>query len=274
MSSPVDAALERVPLDGARAARRQSSTASTIGRLAGIAALFAVWELAARTGWLDERTLGAPSSVVDTAWDMFRDRTLPRALWASTQRVLWALLFGATAGAALAVVAGHSRAGDAVVDANMQILRYVPILAVQPLLILWFGIGETTKVVLLAVGVAFPVYLNTQHAIRSIDAKHHELADVLGLTAWQRIRRVVAPGALGGFLLGVRYASAVAWLLLIFAEQTNAEEGLGRLMANAQAFSKSDVIVLVIITYTALGVASDLTVRTVERFALRWRASR
>jgi sulfonate transport system permease protein len=115
------------------------------------------------------------------------------------------------------------------------------------------------------------VYLNTQHAIRAIDARHHELADVLGLTAWQRIRRIVVPGSVGGFLLGLRFASAAAWLLLIFAEQTNAQEGLGRLMANAQAFSKSDVIVLVVVTYTALGVASDLTVRAIERLVLRWR---
>ena len=274
MSATDDVTLERLRLEGGGGAMRRGTAAPTVARLLGIALLFAAWEVAARAGWLDERTLGAPSSVVDTGWDMIRDGTLPRALWASTQRVLWALLFGAPAGAVLAVVAGLSRPGDAVVDANMQILRYVPILAVQPLLILWFGVGETTKVVLLAIGVAFPVYLNTQHAIRSIDAKHHELADVLGLTAWQRIRRVVVPGAVGGFLLGVRYASAVAWLLLIFAEQTNAEEGLGRLMANAQAFSKSDVMVLVIVTYTTLGVATDLTVRAVERFALRWRVAR
>jgi len=242
--------------------------------LFGIALLFAVWEVAARAGWLDERTLGAPSSVVSTGWDMIHDRTLPRALWASTQRVLWALVFGAPAGALLALIAGLWRPGDAVVDANMQILRYVPIIAVQPLLILWFGIGETTKVALLAIGVAFPVYLNTHHAIRSIDDQHHELADMLGLTTWQRTRRIVVPGALGGFLLGIRYASAIAWLLLIFAEQTNAQEGLGRLMANAQAFSKTDVIVLVIVVYTALGVASDLTIRAIERYALRWRALR
>jgi sulfonate transport system permease protein len=267
------AAVERIALAGTSSTRR-STAASTSGRLFGIALLFAVWEVASRSGWLDARTLGAPSSVVDTGWEMIRDATLPHAIWASTQRVLWALLFGIPAGAVLAVVAGLCRPGDAVIDANMQILRYVPILAVQPLFILWFGIGETTKVVLLAVGVAFPVYINTQHAIRSIDAKHHELADVLGLSMRQRIRRVVVPGAVGGFLLGVRYASAVAWLLLIFAEQINAPEGLGRLMANAQAFSKSDVIVLVIVTYTALGVVSDLTVRVLERYALRWRSPR
>jgi sulfonate transport system permease protein len=266
-----DATLQRIDLAVGDGAMRRSTTASNAGRLLGIGLLFAMWELAARAGWLDARTLGPPSSVVTTGWDMVGDGTLPRALWASAQRVLWALAIGAPVGATLAVVAGLSRPGDAVVDANMQILRYVPILAVQPLLILWFGIGETTKVVLIALGVAFPVYLNTQHAIRAIDARHHELADVLGLTAWQRIRRIVVPGSVGGFLLGLRFASAAAWLLLIFAEQTNAQEGLGRLMANAQAFSKSDVIVLVVVTYTALGVASDLTVRAIERLVLRWR---
>lgn len=262
--------VERLDLAGTATTRSRRRGATIGGRLIGVLVLFATWELATRVGWLDARTLGPPSSVLTTGWDMIRDHTLPRALWASAQRVLWAFVFGAPIGAGLALAAGLWRPADALVDANMQVLRYVPIIATQPLLILWFGIGETTKVVLLAVGVAFPVYLNTQHAVRGIDVRHLELADALGLTAWQRVRRIVAPAAAGGFLHGLRYASAAAWLLLIFAEQTNADEGLGRLMANAQTFFKTDVIVVVIVTYTLLGVASDIAIRAAERVVLRW----
>src|SRR5262249_49952674 len=98
---------------------------------------------------------------------------------------------------------------DDLLDSNVQMLRFVPIIALQPLLILWLGIGETAKVSLIVLGVAFPVYVNTHAAIRSLDPKWAELADVVGLGPWARIRRVVVPGALPGFLVGVRLATAV-----------------------------------------------------------------
>jgi sulfonate transport system permease protein len=243
-------------------------------RLVGIAVLFAVWELAGRTGWMDKHTLPAPSTVLDLAWEMTRDGTLPSALWASSRRVLLALVVGAPVGAALALVAGQSRAGDAVVDANLQVLRYVPILALQPLLIRWLGVGETTKITLLGIGVAFPVYVNTYAAVRGIDARYHDLADVLHLTRRQRLRRVVVPGALPGFMVGFRYAAAVAWLLLIVAEQINANDGLGRLTAEAQAFLRTDRIVVVILMYALLGVTCDLAIRGAELWVLRWRRRR
>lgn len=239
-----------------------------------MALLFASWELASRAGWVDDRILDAPSSAVSTGWDMIRDGSLPRAMWASSQRVLWAMAIGVPIGVALALIAGLTTAGDAVVDSNLQMVRYVPILALNSLLIVWLGIGEPTKVALIAIGVAFPVYLNTHGAIRAIHAHFHELADVLELTSWQRIRRVVVPGALGGFLIGLRFASAAAWLLLIVAEQTNADQGLGRLMANAQAFHKTDVLVVLIVTYATLGILCDLAIRSIERYVLRWQPQR
>lgn len=272
-----DDGLERLALaeEGRAAASHGSGgTATVLQRLAGVALLFAVWELASRAGWLDERTLGAPSGVASTGWDLIVDGTLPRALWASAQRVLWALAIGAPIAVALALVAGLSRVGDAVVDANLQVLRYVPILALQPLLILWSGVGEITKVTLLAIGVAFPVYVNTQAAVRSIHAHHFELAHVLGLSTGQRLRRVIVPGALGGFLVGLRLAVAVAWLLLIVAEQTNAPEGLGTITARAVAFLDTDVLVVVIVTYATVGVGCDLALRFAERHLLRWQARR
>jgi sulfonate transport system permease protein len=154
------------------------------------------------------------------------------------------------------------------------VLRYVPILALQPLLLLWLGVGQVAKVALLAIGVAFPVYVNTYAAVRGLDARYHELADVLRLTHWQRLRRIVAPGALGGFLVGFRYAAAVAWLLLIVAEQINTREGLGQLMVRAQAFGRTERIVVVILVYTVLGVVFDIVIRAAERWLLRWRVVR
>lgn len=266
--------LERLASSVGGRRRMFGGTAGALPRAAGVLLLFVVWEIASRAGWIDDQTLGAPSSAVLTGWDMIRDGSLPRAMWASTQRVLWALLIGVPAGALLAAIAGSSRTGDAVVDANVQMLRYVPLLAVQPLLILRLGVGESTKIALIALGVAFPVYVNTVAAIRSIDTGHHELADMLGIGVWRRLHRVVIPGAAAGFLVGVRYAMAVAWLLLIVAEQINAHEGLGVLAVRAQAFVRTDEIVVIIGVYAALGVACDVFLRGIERVVLRWRPRR
>ena len=190
----------------------------------------------------------------------------------SLRRVAWGLGLGVAIGSMLAVVAGSSRVGDDVVDANVQMLRFVPIIALQPLFVVWLGVGETVKVAMIVLGVAFPVYVNTHAAIRSIDPRLRELSVTLGLTRREHLRRIVVPGALPGFLIGLRMATAVAWLLLVFAEQINASSGIGYLMARAQVFFQTDVIVVGLVTYAVLGLVSDAAVRLLERRLLRWRA--
>ena len=245
-----------------------------VERLAGVAALFAVWQLAAAVGWLRPDILAGPSTVLTAGWDLARDGTLVDALWASLQRVAWGLGLGIPLGTGLALVAGLSRLGDDVVDANLQMLRFVPILGLQPLLIVWLGVGETTKITMIVLGVAFPIYVNTSAAIRAIDPGHMELAAVVGLGPVERIRRVVLPGARAGFLVGLRLATGVAWLLLVFAEQINASSGIGYLMVRAQTFFQTDVIVVCLVVYAVLGLASDGIVRALERRLLRWQPGR
>ena len=209
--------------------------------------------------------------MLTVGWDLARDGTLAEALWASLQRVGWGLGLGIPLGTALALVAGLSRVGDDVVDANMQMLRFVPILGLQPLLIVWLGVGETTKISMIVLGVAFPIYVNTSAAVRAIDPGHLELAAVLGLGRVERLRRVVLPGARAGFLVGLRMATGVAWLLLVFAEQINASSGIGYLMVRAQTFFQTDVIVVCLVVYAVLGLLSDAVVRALEARLLRWR---
>jgi len=267
--------LERLPTRAvADTTVRRRQFPRGLERLAGVVLLFAIWELAARVGWLSPKVLAGPSTVLTAGVDMVRDGTLGTALWASVQRVFWGLGLGIPIGAALALVAGLSRTGDDMIDANVQMLRFVPIIGLQPLLILWIGIGETAKISLIVLGVAFPVYVNTYAAIRSLDPGHLQLADVVGLGRWSRIRRVILPGALPGFLVGVRMATAVAWLLLVFAEQINARSGLGYLMIRAQTFFQSDVIVVCLVVYAVLGLLSDGLVRLLERTLLRWQPGR
>ena len=246
----------------------------SVERLIGVVVFFAIWELAARVGWLSPTILAGPSAVLTVGWDLLRNGTLTDAIWTSLQRVLWGLAIGIPIGTGLALLAGLSRPGDDAIDANMQMLRFVPIIALQPLLIVWLGVGETTKITLIVLGVVFPIYVNASAAVRSVSPGYHELARVVGLSRTQRLRKVVLPGALPGFIVGLRIAVSVAWLLLVFAEQINATSGIGFLMTRAQTFFQTDVIVVCLVTYAVLGLLTDGTVRFLERRFLSWQPER
>ncbi|MFN8050696.1 MAG: ABC transporter permease [Acidimicrobiales bacterium] len=265
--------LVELPTTGATTHRRLRVPGG-VERLVGVVILFAVWEAAARVGWLSPRTLAGPSTVLTAGWDLARDGTLGHALWASLQRVLWGLAIGVPTGTVLALVASLTRIGDDLLDSNVQMLRFVPIIALQPLLILWLGIGESAKISLIVLGVSFPIYVNTYAAVRAIPPGYDELAQVVGLRRRTKLRRVVLPGAVPGFVVGLRMATAAAWLLLVFAEQLNASSGLGYLMIRAQTFFQSDVIVVCLVVYAVLGLTSDALVRFTERRVLRWQPGR
>jgi sulfonate transport system permease protein len=280
---PVDAAAKVASSDGlvklptqsaVTAGKRRWRFPRGLERLIGVVLFFAAWQIASDAGWLSEDVLAAPSTVLTVGWDMIRDGSLGGALWTSLQRVLWGLGIGVVIGAALALFAGLSRIGDDLVDSNVQMLRFVPIIGLQSLLILWLGLGETAKISLIVLGVTFPIYINMTSAIRSIDPGYRELATVVGLSRAGEIRRVVLPAVLPGFIVGLRMAVAVSWLLLVFAEQLNAHSGLGYLMVRAQTFFQTDVIVVVLITYAVLGLICDALIRLLERRVLRWQPGR
>jgi sulfonate transport system permease protein len=276
-AAPIDAkvaGLVKLATEDASARRRHWRFPRGLERLAGVALLIGAWQVASSAGWLSPTVLAGPSTVLHVGWTMVKDGTFGGALWTSLQRVLWGLGFGIVIGAVLALFAGLSRIGDDLVDSNVQMLRFVPIIGLQPLLILWLGLGETAKISLIVMGVAFPIYVQTFSAIRSLDPRYAELSTVVGLGRFGLIRRVILPGVLPGFLVGLRMATAVAWLLLVFAEQMNAHSGLGYLMIRAQTFFQTDVIVLCLITYAVLGLISDALIRLLERRLLRWAPGR
>ncbi len=243
-------------------------------RLIGVALLFVLWEAASLLGWIKPQDLAPPTAVVTTGAHLLSNGALLTALWASLQRVFWGLFVGVPLGALLALAAGLSRTGENLIDGNVQMLRFVPIIGLESLFVLWLGVGETAKIAMITLGVMFPIYVNTYAAIRSLDPRFGELADVLGLSQWARIRRIVLPAALPGFLVGLRMAMAVAWLLLVFAEQINASSGLGYLIVQAQTFFQSNVIVVCLVCYAVLGLLTDSLVRFIERVTLRWQPGR
>ena len=254
-----------------RRRRTRRSLPRPVRRLAGPLLLVAVWQLLSSTGVVDARTLAAPSSVASAGWELLRTGELQTHLWVSLRRAITGLAFGITAGVVLAVVAGLFRAGEDLVDSTLQILRAVPVLGLLPLVIIWFGIGEQPKVLLVAVGTMFPIYVNTYAAIRGVDAKLVETATTFGLGRWGLIRQVILPGAVPGFLVGLRFALTGAWLIMIVAEQINAKSGLGYLINQARVWFRTDIIVLGLAIYGLLGLATDGVVRLLERRLLVWR---
>ncbi|GAA1710154.1 ABC transporter permease [Kribbella yunnanensis] len=241
------------------------------GAAIGPVLLLVVWSIGSATGWIDQRVLSAPWTVVTTTGELISDGRLQSNLWTSSQRALVGLGLGIVLGVVLALISGLSRLGEAILDGPIQIKRAIPSLALLPLLILWLGIGESMKVVTILLGVFVPIYIHTHNGLRTIDSKYVELAQTVGLSQREFIRRVVLPGALPGFLLGLRFAVTGAWLSLVVVEQINATSGIGYMMELARTYGQTDIIIVGLVLYGALGLLSDGAVRLIQRRALTWR---
>lgn len=235
--------------------------------------LLVVWELGSRSGLIPTRTLAAPSAVIATLFQMTVSGELPANLLVSFGRVAAGLAIGVSGGIALGLVAGLSRAGEVAVDPILQIKRTVPVVALAPLFIVWFGIGETPKIALIAFATLFPVYLNLFGGIRGVDPRLIDAARSFGLSRKELVWHVILPGALPSLLVGLRYSLSIAVILLVIAEQINASAGLGFLINNARDFMRTDIIVVCLMVYAVIGLGADIGVRLIERRALAWRPS-
>jgi sulfonate transport system permease protein len=266
----------------ARAAARPPSTSRGRSRgalrLVSPAIVLAGWQLASGSGLISAQKLPPPTAVWSTAVSLVTTSssaygTLQGAIAVSLERVVAGFALGATAGVLLAIAAGLSRFGENAIDPLMQMLRTLPLFGLIPVFIVWFGIGETPKVLLIAIGVAIPLYLNTFAGIRSVDGKLAELGRVLHLRRRELITQIVLPGALPQILVGLRQSLGVGWLALVVAEQVNANAGLGFMISQATQFLRNDVIIVALLVYCALGLGTDALVRLIEGRALRWRMS-
>lgn len=232
--------------------------------------LLVIWEVLARAGWIAPYVLPAPSKVVRTAFKLAMTGSLLNDLGVSLVRAGTGFAIGGSIGFTLGILVGFSRIAEAVIDRSIQMIRAIPFLAALPLVIVWLGVGEAQKIFLVALGVAFPIYINTTLGIRQVDPKLLELGRVQGLGSLELIRRVILPGALPSILTGVRYALATAWLALVVAETIGAQSGIGFLAMDAREFLRTDVIVLTIVIYALIGVAADGIARALERRLLAW----
>lgn len=234
-------------------------------------ALIVLWQVTSATGLLPPDKLSSPWTVLQAGVETARTGELGDAFAVSIGRVGLGFFFGASVAVVLGIVAGLSRWGNVLIDPPVQMLRTLPFLGLIPLFILWFGIGEEPKIVLVALGVAFPLYLNVHSGIRNVDDQLVEATTALGFTRWERLWHVVLPAAVPQTLVGLRQSLGIAWLALIVGETINADAGLGYLINNAREFLRTDVIVVGLVVYAVLGLVTDAIVRLIERRALRWR---
>ena len=244
-----------------------------LGWVLGPVLVALIWTLGSASGVIDARILPAPWTTVATAIDLIREGRLQENLAISAWRAAQGLAFGVSAGVLVALVAGLSLFGGYLFDGVIQLKRAIPTLALMPLLVVWFGIGEVMKVTVIAVTVFIPIYIHTHNALRSIDLRYVELAETLRLSRWRFIRAVVLPGALPGLLLGLRFGVTGAWLALVVVEQMNATSGIGYMINLARSYAQTDVMLVGIVVYALLGLGSDALVRLAEKRLLRWRRS-
>jgi sulfonate transport system permease protein len=232
--------------------------------------LLAGWQIASASGWLSTRILPAPAEVAKAAYHLAASGELWSHVKTSALRALSGFALGGGLGLALGLLTGSLRRAETLLDTTIQMVRNIPPLALIPLVILWFGIDETAKLFLVSLGVFFPVYINTFHGIRSVDSGLIEMARAYGMSGWRLYREVILPGALPSILVGVRFSLGLMWVILIVAETISANAGIGYMTMNAREFLQTDVVLLGILLYAALGKLADLLARGLERWWLRW----
>jgi sulfonate transport system permease protein len=228
------------------------------------------WQAASIAGLIPARVLPAPSDVALAGWKLAQSGELPHNIWVSFWRAVTGFAIGGTIGFSFGLANGLSKLSERATDTTLQMVRNVPHLAMIPLVILWFGIDEAAKLFLVALGVFFPIYLNTLHGIRTVDPQLIEMGRSYGMSRGELFRRVIFPGALPSIFVGLRFALGIMWLTLIVAETIAASSGIGYMAMQAREFMLVDVVILSILIYALLGKLADSVSRLLERLTLSW----
>jgi sulfonate transport system permease protein len=252
-------------------ARPRRAGASIALRVAGPIALLVAWWAASASGALNPAVLASPQQVASAAWQLWQSGQLQSAVGVSVLRAATGLAFGVSAGLVLGVITGFSRLGEELLDSPLQLLRALPFLSLVPLFMVWFGIGEEARVVLIAVATSFPMYVSTAGGVRAVDPKLVEAMRTFGLSRWALVREVVLPAAMPSLLSGLRLSMTLSVIALIAAEEINTTNGIGFLMAQAQTYSRTDILTVCVLLYGLLGLCVDLIVRGAERLLMPWR---
>jgi sulfonate transport system permease protein len=242
-----------------------------VRRVVGPLAVIILWQVVCSAGVFTSYEVASPLAVFDAGRQLAEQGVLLPNLLISLRRVAEGLGLGVAIGVVLAVLSGLFRIGEDLLDPVVQAARAVPILGLVPLAIIWFGVGEMPKIFLIALGSTFAIYINTFAGIRGVDTKLVEAGETFGLSRWGLVRKIILPGALPNFLVGLRLALVGSWLIVIVAEEINAQSGLGYLIMQAQTTDRTDIMMLGLAIYAILGLLADAMVRLLERRLLTWR---
>ena len=213
----------------------------------------------------------SPAKVLIRAVSMLQNGQLLEYTAVSAKRAIIGFLIGGGVGFLLGLMNGLWKLSDIALNTTIQMLRNIPVLALISLMIVWFGIGERVKIIMVAFGVFFPVYINTYHGIKSLDKGLVEMGKVYGLKGFALFRAIIFPGAMSSILVGVRLSLGTMWLILIAAETIAADAGIGYMAMTARELMQMDKVVLSIIIYALLGKLSDVIASWLERRLLQWR---
>jgi sulfonate transport system permease protein len=228
------------------------------------------WELAVRLGWSNGRLVPPPSVIWRTFADLAATGELQAHALATIWRVVWGFVLGVLAGTVVGAIAGYSALTYRLIDPTLQGLRAVPSIAWVPLFILWFGIFEASKIILIAVGVFFPVYLGVMGAVLSVDRKIVEVGRVFRLSGPAMVRRILLPAVMPAYVLALRAGLGLGWMFVLAAEFLGASTGLGFLLIDGQQLGKPAQILAAIVAFAVLGKATDWLIVLVSTPFLRW----
>ncbi|MBU3067118.1 ABC transporter permease [Nocardia sp. NEAU-G5] len=273
--APPEPAREVFVADGARAGNRFARLRRRITWPLGIyttpVLILVLWEILSETGILGAAYAPAPTAIVRSAVELWQQGVLGPDLAISLRRAATGLAIGLTAGIVTGIAGGLLRSGEYLFNGVVSIFNTIPILAVLPIMIVWFGIDELPKVLIIGFGAFVPMYLNLFSAIRGVDQRLIEMARTTGAGTWRLVSRVLVPGALPGFLVGLRFSLAYSVLGLVAAETVNANKGLGFLITQGQTYLQTNQVFVGLVIYSILGLLADQFVRILERVVLRWR---
>ncbi|PFV78482.1 sulfonate ABC transporter permease [Bacillus sp. AFS059628] len=233
--------------------------------------VLSIWQLAGVFGLVSKTVLPTPLDIFLAFQELIKTGELFGHLNISVFRAAAGFFIGGSLGIILGTIVGFSTRSEQYLDPSVQMLRTVPHLAVAPLFVLWFGFGETSKVLLIADGAFFPLYVNAFLGIRGVDSKLFDVARVLEFSKRKLITKLILPAALPNLLLGARLSLGVAWVSLVVAELMGSTEGIGYMIMDARQFSNTDIVFVGIIIFAFVGKFSDSLVRLLEVKFLRWR---